>query len=246
MFLIQPEYYQVKKVPKKGLGVLVKKDIPAGTVIGDYLGRVLKDAEAEKLEEKYGQGCYSFDYGPNLSVFPEDIKATGVHLINHSCSPNCAVASYQDRNICFALRQIFAGEELSVDYRFDPESVGAVSYCFCDSPFCRGTMYARVEKSTIGLKKPAVKVARKEKIKRVKAGGLLRPLLKYPRIIKDQKPYYGVYANLKVSPLICPETKLPATKIIRERISQSGRALVFPKLKLRVLGVVDGCLLAER
>ncbi len=251
MFLIPKDAYQVRKTKKKGRGVFALKHIPAGTIVGDYLGRVVNDSEAGKLEEKYGQGCYSFEYfGEDISIFPVDLKAPGVHLINHSCGANCSVYDLEGHNIYFALRHIFPGEEITFDYEFDPESTGKVSYCFCDSPFCRGTMYARIDKIPLKKanlkKKKEVKKTKKEKFHIYKVGEILPLLEKYPKEIKDDHTKYNIFANLEVPALINPGSKLPALKVIREIIRLSGRRLKFPDINMTILAVVDDHLVVER
>ncbi len=249
MFLLPKDFYQIRSTKKKGRGVFARKHIPAGALIGDYVGRVVSDSEAEKLEEKYGQGCYSFEYvGEDVSLFPVDLKAPGVHLINHSCAGNCSISDHKGHNIFFALRHIFPGEELTFDYEFDPESDGSVSYCFCDSPFCRGTMYARVEKPHLIKKAKTVKNKKsKEREYHIhKVGEILPPLDVYPKEIKDNHTKYNIFSNLKVVPLITPGKKLPETKVLREMMRLTGRRLRFPELKLAILAVVDDHLIVER
>jgi|GEM_PF-421954 len=252
MFLLPKDSYQIKKTKKKGRGVFALKHIPAGTVVGDYIGRVVTDDEAERLEEKYGQGCYSFEYiGKDVSLFPVDLKVVGVHLINHSCAANCGIADYKGHNIFFALRHIFPGEEITFDYQFDPESDGSVSYCFCDSPFCRGTMYARFEKPSLKNKK---KKERKKKISKQKypvskVGEILPPLDKYPTLMKDDRTKHNIFANIKVPALITPISanhKLPAVKELREMMRLTGRRLKFPEINLTILAIVDDHIVAER
>jgi len=249
MFLLPKDSYQIKKTKKKGRGVFALKHIPAGTLIGDYIGRVVNDTEAQELEEKYGQGCYSFEYvGEDVSLFPVDLKEVGVHLINHSCAGNCSVSDHGGHNIFFALRHIFPGEEITFDYEFDPESDGSVSYCFCDSPFCRGTMYARFDKPSLRKK---AKKSRKKKTKEPKyhvhkVGEILLPLAKYPKAIKDNHTKYNIFANLKVPSLVIPSKKLPPVKELREMMRLTGRRLKFSELNLTILAVVDDHLVAER
>lgn len=247
MFLIPKDYYQIKKTKKKGTGVFARKHIPAGTIIGDYIGRIVSDKEAEKLEEKFNNACYSFEYvKENTSIFPVDIKAPGVHLINHSCGANCDVYDLEGHNIYFAVRHIFPGEELSFDYGFDPESYSIVDPCFCDSPFCRGTMFARQDKPFIDKKMKTVKKKKekKEDIKFpvTKVGNILPLLEKYPKEIKDEERF-PIYANLEVPALIMPNKELPSLKFMRKTIRLTGRRLKFPRLKVTVLAVVgDHCL----
>lgn len=248
MFLLEKNSYEIRKTKKKGRGVFALKHIPAGTLIGDYVGRVVNDKEAQALEEKYGNGCYSFEYvGNDVSLFPVDLKAEGAHLINHSCAGNCSVSDYGGHNIFFALRHIFPGEEITFDYEFDPESEGDVSYCFCDSPFCRGTMYARFEKPSLKNKKKTVK-RKKTKIKYHvhKVGEILPPLAKYPKEIKDDHKKYNIFPNLKVPALVVSAKKLPATKELREMMRLTGRRLRFSELNISILAVVDDHLIIQR
>lgn len=248
MFLLAKDSYEVRKTKKKGRGVFALKHIPAGALIGDYVGRVVKDKEAQALEEKYNNGCYSFEYvGKDVSLFPVDLKAVGVHLINHSCAGNCSVSDHGGHNIFFALRHIFPGEEITFDYEFDPESEGSVSYCFCDSPFCRGTMYSRFEKPSLKKKKKTTPKKKKEpKYHVYKVGEILPPLAHYPKEIKDDYKKYNIFSNLKVPVLPVPAKKLPPVKEIREMMRLSGRRLKFPDLNLTVLAVVDDHLVIER
>lgn len=246
MFLLTKDYYQIKKTKRKGSGVFARRHIPAGTIIGDYLGRVITDKEAQALENKNGQNCYSFEYiGDDVSIFPVDIKVPGVHLINHSCGANCSVFDYQGHNLYFALRHIFPGEELTSDYEFDPEADGKISYCFCESPFCRGTMYARLDKPGFNNKKNKIAANKKnkksvpEKYPVCKVGEVLPFLKKYPKEIKDRN-VYNIFSNLNVPPLITPGKKLPSLKVLREMMRLTGRRLKFPELDLMILAVIDG------
>jgi len=45
MFLISDDYWQIQKTKEKGYGVFAKKEIKKGTIIGDYLGKVIKTAD---------------------------------------------------------------------------------------------------------------------------------------------------------------------------------------------------------
>lgn len=60
-------------------------------------------------------------------VSPSDEVWSGIDFINHSCMPNVGA---RDRIIIYALRDIVAGEELTMDYRlwdFIPEGI----QCWC-------------------------------------------------------------------------------------------------------------------
>ena len=44
MFLLKDTDWEIKKTKEKGLGVFAKKEIKAGTVISDYLGKIINIA----------------------------------------------------------------------------------------------------------------------------------------------------------------------------------------------------------
>ena len=62
MCLLKDADWEVKKTKEKGRGVFCKKEIKAGTVIGDYLGKVIKTAEydLEKDKNEKDNLCKSF------------------------------------------------------------------------------------------------------------------------------------------------------------------------------------------
>jgi len=248
MFLIPSDYYQIKKTKEKGRGVFARQDIAAGAVIGDYLGVLIKDEKAEALEKKYGHSCYSMDYNDNgLSIFPVDIKAAGIHLINHSCAPNCDAYFYYGHTLYFAIRRILPGEELTIDYGFDTDGGNKKELlhpCFCGSPYCRGTMYA----SDAKLRRYGAfyrAETKGQKFKLFPAGTILEPLKKYPRRIKDNG-LFNIFANTESPDMICDDKKLPSLAELRQRLRGNGRRLKFTKLGFKVSAIVNGQIVVER
>ncbi len=145
MFLLQKDFWEVKKTREKGLGVFAKKEINTGTVIGDYLGKLIKTAEYDLENDK--KGLYLMYYTDQLSIYP-DLKKPGTHLLNHSCRPNCWIYTYMGHTLFFALRDIKPGEELSISYLLSPgESCNpCIHICKCKSKLCTGTMHLSEEK----------------------------------------------------------------------------------------------------
>jgi hypothetical protein len=246
MFLLPKDCYQVKTTKKKGLGVFARKEIPAGTLIGDYVGLVIKDEEIDGLEKKYNDACYSIDYASEgLSIFPVDIKAPGVHLLNHSCAPNCDTYFYYGHNLFFALRRILPGEELTLDYSFDPDvREGLLHACYCGSPNCRGTMYAS-DNTALRFGAFCDRQTKGQKFKIQKPGTVLAPLGHYPKMIKDFSNF-NLFANIKVKSLVCGDRKIPAMSELRRRLRQSGRALRFKNLGLTIWAIADGRIMATK
>ena len=136
MFVLDERYWYVEETKQKGKGVHAKVDIAPCTVIGDYVGKLVPmDADLP---------LYDFAFTDDLKVYAEP-ESTGVHLINHSCGPNCETVSYKDHILFVTSRKILKGEELTIDYFLDPPSYdfGVCTHeCMCESPLCRGTMHA--------------------------------------------------------------------------------------------------------
>ncbi len=241
MFLISSDYYEIRKTKKKGRGVYASKNIEAGTLIGDYLGIIIADDDLEKYEKKFG--FYSMCYTTKTAIFP-DIKKPDLYLFNHSCSPNCESFQFHGHMLFFALRKIFVGEELTINYFYPPEKdFDCVDICHCGSPVCRATMYCtddRTSRWSVFSKKLDKKYWNKME---VKIGQVLPPLKKYPEFIPDYLAY-DIYGNLSKKPLVFLDSFLPSIKELRKRIRESGRCLKFSKLKLSVYGVMDGLLLS--
>jgi hypothetical protein len=246
MFLLSPEDYLVKKVSKKGRGVFARRDIPAGTLVGDYTGCLLNQKKVDVLEKKCG-ACYSMDYNNNgLSIFPLDYKAVGVHLINHSCSPNCDTYFYYGHTLFFTLRRILKGEELTIDYGFDPDSEGKKEVpqpCYCGSLLCRGTMYT----ADIKLKQYGAfcrQETKNQKFESLKEGELVAALDKYPKEIKDNK-VFNLFAALENKAIFYQDHKIPPMKELRRRLRATGRILDFVNLGVKVLAIADGVVITK-
>src|SRR5437899_10796595 len=82
-------------------------------------------------------------YHERASIFP-DVTQDGMHLLNHSCTPNCYMYSYKGHTLFFALRRIFAGEELAISYLINPldESCEPCTHiCKCATALCTNTMH---------------------------------------------------------------------------------------------------------
>lgn len=241
MFLIPDKDYTIKKTRHKGYGVFAKSAIPAGTVIGDYIGILIPEKAEAEFEKKYG--LYGRYFDENFTIFPKNPDVKGVHKINHSCAPNCEVYSYKNHILHFALRKIFKGEELTIDYALDkPDPTDFTTYpCHCNSIFCRGTLHAsdhlenRWEK---GMKK------RKEKIRLVAKVKELAPLPSYPNIIPD-KTLYDLYPNVNKHPVIINSCAKPDIKVIRDALRKTGTRVRIKQTGLTIYAVVENRIIAE-
>ncbi|MCR4324761.1 MAG: SET domain-containing protein-lysine N-methyltransferase [Candidatus Curtissbacteria bacterium] len=141
MFLIKDDFWETKKTKEKGLGVFAKKEIKAGTIIGDYLGKVIKTAEYDLDRDQ--KHFYLMYFSDQASIYP-NLKKPGIHLLNHSCEPNCWIYMYRGHTLVFALRKIKPSDELTISYMLSPkeECIACTHVCKCKSKFCVGTMHS--------------------------------------------------------------------------------------------------------
>src|SRR5258706_7870766 len=182
MLLIDSSYWEVRETEKKGRGIFVKKDIPPGTIIGDYLGVIMPDSEIS--EEVHG--LYDMHFNDTAAIVA-DSKEIGVHIINNSCAPNCDTYTYKSHVLFFALRHIFVGEELSISYYLEPPEKGHICNhpCFCNTPVCRGTMHVS-EEVTCQIHSFILKEEEKFPTeKQISIGEKLTVLSEYPAQIED-------------------------------------------------------------
>lgn len=189
MFLLQDSYWEIKKTKEKGFGVFTKRTIRKGTIIGDYLGIVLRPQDAVIDEENF----YLMYYHDNAVITP-DLKKPGPHLLNHSCEPNCWIYTYRGHTLVFALREIEIGEELTISYLLSPKDETCnpcVHICKCNSKFCTGTMHLSQEKFEI-WQKFQKQENKKTKKMRIVYGRDLPMLPSYPKTI----PYSAIYGEL--------------------------------------------------
>lgn len=232
MIFLPSNNWEIQKTRKKGRGVFAKKDIEPGTLIGDYLGKVMHPAN---IESEKGD-VYAMYYHDYASILPTNIAASGVHCINHSCTPNAWISIYKGHTLFFALRKIFIGEEITISYLFSPnECATCMHECKCESAFCTKTMHLSqdfYEK----WRAFSEKEAKQTKRARIQYGKELPKLSIYPKSIPDN-PIYTLFGNLEKPALQQNDIRLPLIKEIRSQIRKSGRILYFSKVKLKVFGV---------
>lgn len=145
MFLIKNNYWQTRKTKEKGIGIFAKKEIYAGTVIGDYTGKVIETRKYDLEKDK--EGLFLMYFTNEASIYP-NLKKPGIHLLNHSCTPNCWIYLYSNHSLFFAVRNIKPGEELTISYLLSPKKdCSPCSHvCKCQSKLCTGTMHLSRDK----------------------------------------------------------------------------------------------------
>ena len=193
MFLLKDDHWQIKKTQEKGFGVFAKKEIKAGTIIGDYLGKVIKTAEYDLDKDK--KGLFLMYFTDQAAIYP-NLKKPGIHLLNHSCTPNCWIYIYCGHTLFFTLRKIDPGEELTISYLLNPQDETCkpcTHTCKCNSKFCTGTMHLSKDKyqKWQNFQKNQMKKTRKTKVVFDKN---LPKLASYPKFIPDN-PIYALICS---------------------------------------------------
>ena len=76
------------------------------------------------------------------------VGGSGAEYINHCCDPNIHAWICQGHILYMAARDIQPGEELTIDYHFEPEVEKVV--CRCGAAQCRGTINLKPEPKRFG------------------------------------------------------------------------------------------------
>lgn len=193
MFLLPQTYWQVKQTKEKGRGVFAAKEIPAGTVIGDYLGTIIDMAQFDPADD--AEHLFLMYFTDYACIYP-DAASPGVHLLNHSCRPNCWIYSYRGHTLFFSLKTIEPGEELTISYLLSPNDgtcKPCTHVCKCGSRYCTGSMHLSFESYV--LWQTFLKNERK-KTKRApfRYGKVLPKLPAYPETIPGNSVYAKIWS----------------------------------------------------
>lgn len=237
MFLIDKTFWEIKKTRSRGKGVFAKKNIAAGTVIGDYTGKVLRTRDVDIKDTK--KNLYLMYYSDQASIYP-DLKKSDVHLLNHSCTPNACIYTYFGHILFFALRKIFAGEEITVSYMLSPQNEfckPCMHVCSCESIMCSKSMHLTPEKYSKWRNLQDYQ-AKKTKRIRVNFDKNLPLLRSYPTVISDN-PIYDLFGATTASPYLSTNSNLPSKVKIRKMIRSTGKTILFPLLHIKILGITE-------
>lgn len=235
MFLLDENAFEIKETPLKGKGIFATALIAPGTIIGDYLGKVMRPGDIDEKKD----GLYEMYFSNKASIFP-DLSIPGIHLLNHSCMPNCWLYTFQGHTLYFATRQIFPGEELTTSYLLGLKEdcdADCKHACLCGTPICSGSMHLENPKYDAWWKFEE-RSSKKTKRVRVKIGEQLAALETYPISVPDA-PVYDLFGNYRKAPEVYAYTALPTITELRRRVRESGRILYFSRLNKTILGVSE-------
>ena len=126
---------EVRTSPIEGRGLFATQPIGEGETVSVLGGRVIGDAEVRGLIAA-GQRYDGIALGQDRNLAIEPADWPGRHG-NHSCDPNLWMAgSFR----VVAMRDIAAGEELTIDYALHTTDPGWQMTCRCGSRRCRRTI----------------------------------------------------------------------------------------------------------
>lgn len=109
----------------EGSGVFVTREFLENETVGEYLGKIMLESEIP-AGRVY---CFSLDDHRVLEAIEHPLK-----YLNHSCDPNCEALQEGVRVFIRTIRKVAKGEELTIDYGFDP---AWEIPCSCNSSRCK-------------------------------------------------------------------------------------------------------------
>lgn len=136
--------YIVRNSSIHGKGVYAKRDIPKGTRIIEYVGRIVSSKEGERIAQEHyekhkktgGGAVYIFELNKKQDI-DGDVSWNQAKYINYSCEPNCRYKIIDNHIWIISLKDIKKGEELSYDYGYDLQDYKDHP-CKCNSKNCLG------------------------------------------------------------------------------------------------------------
>lgn len=140
-------HFEVRHSSVHGHGVFAARDLPPGTLVGEYAGRrySAQEARAVAWDDRL---TYLFGLSDGTLIDGAQGGNATRHL-NHACEPNCeAVEEYAGDGLLTlkieTIKTVAAGEELFLDYALEVDAGDSpADYpCRCGSARCRGTLMA--------------------------------------------------------------------------------------------------------
>ncbi len=119
-----------------GLGVFAQEAIPARRKIGEIRGEAL-DVEAARIRATRQARIMIVELSPRRAI-DFSRSADPMRYTNHACQPNARLFLGHGRVDFYALRDIGAGEEITVDY--GPTHHQGRLACRCGMAGCRGAL----------------------------------------------------------------------------------------------------------
>jgi SET domain-containing protein len=125
----------IRKSTIQGDGCFATTSFQRWHKIANYTGERITNAEAKRRAKRKRLRICGID---NRWSLDGSKGGNGTHYINHSCEPNAFMKILYGHILFIALRNIEAGEEITIDYEETLHS--NKKRCTCGAPSCRGTI----------------------------------------------------------------------------------------------------------
>lgn len=123
--MVPSELIEVRRSPGRGRGVFARKSIPHGTVIERVPVIVFPETDLEVDEGVSAMYHYAFEWGRGTVALALGYGS----MYNHSYSPNARYDDLPQRTKVFtAIKDIAAGEEITVNYNGEPDHDGVLEF----------------------------------------------------------------------------------------------------------------------
>jgi len=136
---IDPRYssfrLRVAPSPIHRWGVYADERIPSRRKVVEYTGERVSRRETKRRAS--GQLNYLFTLDTYWCL-DGAVGGSGAEYINHCCDPNLWAWIFKGHILYMSLREIFKGEELTIDYNFSKDV--DIVQCRCGAKNCRGTI----------------------------------------------------------------------------------------------------------
>jgi SET domain-containing protein len=133
-----PLKFKVDAAPSRidGRGAFAGEPIPARRKIGEIRGEPISVREARR-RAKGTQRIMMVEVSATRAI-DASRSTDALRFTNHSCAPNATLRIRGGRIELYAMREIAAGEELTVNYG-ETHHEGRLT-CRCGAPRCRGRL----------------------------------------------------------------------------------------------------------
>lgn len=136
---------EVREAGGKGFGLFAQEDIKKRDLVVEYFGEIISDQDLmdrfAKLDGRKSERHLYIMQLKKKTFVDARYKGGVARFLNHCCEPNCRLEiwSVKDRLrlAVFAIRDISAEDELTLDYQWEP-SDRPPTVCLCGAPSCRG------------------------------------------------------------------------------------------------------------
>jgi SET domain-containing protein len=125
----------IKKSSIEGKGCFATVAFKHRRKIAEYTGEKITNAEANRRASRRKLRICAINERWSLDG---SRGGNGTHYINHSCEPNAFMQILYGHILFIALRDIQAGEEITIDYESTLHS--DTKRCVCGATTCRGTI----------------------------------------------------------------------------------------------------------